>query len=504
MLIAFIFLPNTAAIAATKSNTDSLYKVNKINVDVTSKSSSTARKLAMKIANQKAFNTVINRITLKEDKSKIPEPSEKELSALVRDVAILSEKVSSVRYIAEVSVNLKPEAIKEFLTKNGVAIAETNGAPVLVVPLFKPSPNADVILWESENEWRQTWERLKETGTSLILKQTPFGDLQDIQTLNPSDIENLNFVAMDKMASRYGVNDIYIVAAELRETPEEGKNLLVTIVQKSDTGAKKWPAFKISAIDPETHKELPLKELFKRAAQSTSNIIDNNWKKKSAIRFDEESKLLAIVNLTKLNDWVQVKDFLDKSKLIDRYDLQAIKKNKAQVLINFSGGLHRLQTAMKQNNIRLEIQAGIGVITPNIDASMIKNMQQSLDTELGEDVEKALDEVDNDNYEEIKAKKYYEQQQHKSYQQQQDFYTLPVNGQQRIPANNKATQSKENIDSTHSYNHHSTNNNKSAAPNYQQQQDFYTIPVQQQAPTYDPQPRYYRSIPASNLQPVEN
>lgn len=505
VMTGFLFLlPNNFAIAAKKSDSDSLYKVKKINIDVTSKSASTARKLAMKIANKKAFNTVINRITLKEDKVKIPEPSGKELSALVRDVAILSEKVSAVRYIAEVSVNFKPKAVKEFLTKHGVAIAETSGASVLVVPLFKPSPNADVILWESENEWRRTWERLKETETSLILKQTPFGDLQDIQALSPSDIKQLNFVAIDKMASRYGVNDIYIVAAELRETPEDSKNLIVTIIQKNDSGAKKWPTFKINAIDPTTHKELALKELFKRAAQSTSNIIDNNWKKKSAIRFDEESKLLAIVNLTKLNDWVQVKNFLDKSKLIDRYDLQAIKKNKAQILVNFSGGLVRLQSAMKQNNIKLEIQAGIGIITPNIDTSMIKNMSQSLDDGLDEDVEKALDEVDNENYEEIKAQKYYGQR-HPSYQQQQNFYTIPVDGQQNIPTNRIPSSSNSNNGSVQNYNQPTTDSNQNTVPNYQQQQDFYTIPVQEPSSqyNYDPQPRYYRSIPSSNLQPVE-
>ncbi|MCP4393789.1 MAG: DUF2066 domain-containing protein [Alphaproteobacteria bacterium] len=488
-LILTLSVAPLKAFADNATEPSAIYKVDKIAIDVTAKSASTARKLALRNARKKAFDIVVGRITHKSEKSKLKTPTSQDLIGMVRDMAILSEKTSSVRYIATVSINFKPEEIRKHLTNHGIAISETNGAPVLVIPIFRPSKNADVILWKNDNKWKYTWERLKETNASLIPKQTPIGDLEDIQTLSPEDAEHLNFSAFDKMAQRYGVDDIYIVAAELVENLEQGKNLFITIVKKGKSGAQKWRKFQVSSIDPKTKKEMSLNELLKRAAQSTSNIIDDNWKKKTAIRFDKDTKLLALVNLTKLSDWIMVKEFFDTSKLVDSYDLQAIKKSKAQILVNFSGGLPRLQRELKKHNIQLEVQGGIGIITPNVDAAAIKDIQESIDYNIAATPQEETNKTE------------YENNKDEHREEQQDKIAQPKTVTQKQPSIPRYQHQRPSIQ---------PHPQVQMPPVQAHPQQYYYNEYPTQRPrqriksSTTPSSRYYQSIPSSNLQPIED
>ena len=63
-----------------------------------------------------------------------------------------------------------------------------------------------------------------------------------------------------------------------------------------------------------------------------------------------------------LKDWLTVRDRLTGVPLIERVDLQAITRDRAQVTLYFSGERDQLRLAMSQRDLSLTQQSGVWVI----------------------------------------------------------------------------------------------------------------------------------------------
>ena len=136
---------------------DEVFEVRNIAVDVKAETAAEARAQALREAEQKAFKTMLARLTLRQDRQNLPTLSRTDIAGYVRDFSVAQEKASSVRYIARLNYRFKPEPIRELLRAYNVPFAETSSKPMLVLPVFENAASA--VLWDEPNPWRLAWQQ---------------------------------------------------------------------------------------------------------------------------------------------------------------------------------------------------------------------------------------------------------------------------------------------------------------------------------------------------------
>jgi len=159
--------------------------VSGIKVDVTDKTADLARKKALRIGETQAFLTLLKRLTMRIDHTRLPVLNDDEISGYLQEFNILTEKNSKTRYIADLLFKFKANDIRLLLRDSEVAFAETISRPILVLPVYNVA--GAVALWDNPNPWRVAWRRLIENDDvyaqglmSIILAKGDLGDLATI------------------------------------------------------------------------------------------------------------------------------------------------------------------------------------------------------------------------------------------------------------------------------------------------------------------------------------
>ena len=129
-----------------------VFLVQKVPVDVTSDSSARARDEALSLAQQKAFEILIQRITRAEDSQRLELPQAEDIVNWVSDVSMSNEKTSSVRYMADVNVRFDADKIKAWLEEKKVPYMAQAMEPASVVLSYN-GPEM-----EGPNPWIQAWQ----------------------------------------------------------------------------------------------------------------------------------------------------------------------------------------------------------------------------------------------------------------------------------------------------------------------------------------------------------
>ena len=109
------------------------------------------RENAKEISFQNAFNTLSRKILDPNDFLKFEQLQDIEISNLVKDYQIQSEKINNIKYYANISVNFNKNKVKNFFSKNNILINVLISEEYLVFPLFKKFNT--VYLWEKDNLW---------------------------------------------------------------------------------------------------------------------------------------------------------------------------------------------------------------------------------------------------------------------------------------------------------------------------------------------------------------
>ncbi|HET6224484.1 MAG TPA: hypothetical protein VFE11_20075 [Dongiaceae bacterium] len=144
------------------------YEVTGVPVDVTAADSATARDEALAQGQRKAFDQLIQQLVGADKAPTIRQPSDSELSGMVQDLEVESEKVSSVRYIGVLTYRFAADPINALIGK------PTEGAMVGGVPgtATPPAPSGPVrgitvdVPITSLQDWLQVQRRL--TGVPAL------------------------------------------------------------------------------------------------------------------------------------------------------------------------------------------------------------------------------------------------------------------------------------------------------------------------------------------------
>lgn len=374
-LLALIALP-----AETRAD---IFTVRDVRVDATADSVTAAREQGMAEGQVRAVEQLWDRLVAPEQRPLVPPLSASELSSYyIQNMSVSGERTSTSRYIANLTVQFRPDQVRQFLRSNGIAYAETRSRPVLVLPLYGPQGSA--VLWAGENPWLAAWQR-HNSADDLVPLVAPLGDLADLTTVDGERASSGDAEALAAMAERYGAGDVLVSRAEASGDPVLGTaSVLVTSRRYLDVHAPagQTPAGQTAAgqatspgmappgtapttsagmapveLGVERLSQQPDEELdglLARAASAVSRQIQSEWLGQNQLRFDQEAQLQASVPVGTLGELVEVQRRLSRVAAVrDHYTL-SVTRSAAEIGLVYYGDPLQLQRALSQVDLALE------------------------------------------------------------------------------------------------------------------------------------------------------
>jgi Uncharacterized protein conserved in bacteria (DUF2066) len=336
------FLLTPPALAQTRSG--SLYTVSNVPVDATSQSSAQAREIARADGERRAFRMLLERLTLKQDWSRLPKVSDADLVALVQDFEVASERSSTVRYLATLTFRFRAEAVRRLLRDRGVAFTETRSKPLVVLPVL--SVGNRIVLWDDPNPWRAAWSR-QPLGEGVLPMQVPSGDLVAVQAIDAQQAAKGAKDPLAEIGRHYDNGDVLVAQAALSGSGDQRTVQLTTTRYSGGFSDQNW----VSSVraEPKESDE----DFLARAVAAVVADVSEGWKKATVQHSGEDATLIAVVPMTSLNDWVVVRDRLQSVSAIQRATLMSLSQQGARVEIHYVGDPQQLQLVLSQRDLVL-------------------------------------------------------------------------------------------------------------------------------------------------------
>src|SRR5438067_12963459 len=217
-VVAGLFLLLLAAAGAPAwAAEDDPYSVT-ISVDATSDTIGKARDMARSDGQRKALGALVERLSGTKGAARLPKLDDKTLTDLVASFEVANERMSTVRYVADVTYHFRPAEVQAVLQKAGIGLAgDGNAAPgksLVVLPVYQSGATA--VLWDDPNPWRDAWAQQPPratAGSGAARFQVPLGDAGDIAAIDAAKARAGNAAALAKIAQQNGAEEVIVALA---------------------------------------------------------------------------------------------------------------------------------------------------------------------------------------------------------------------------------------------------------------------------------------------------
>ncbi len=341
------------AVPTGAQDSDGVFAVSGVAVDVTAENATAARELALAEGQGAALEMLLRRLTRRADWSRLPVATGRELEFMVNDFEVANERTSAVRYLASLTVRFKPDEVRSLLRASGVPFAETASKPVLVLAVLRQ--DGAVTLWDDPNPWRDAWATMGDRQTTLVPTLVPLGDLADIADISAEQAALGDEVLLEAIAARYGAGDSLVAIAQLVDGPAGPSRLEIAVTR---IGATTQPPVLLDiAAKPREDAET----LLQRGAAATADAVDDGWIEANLLQFGEEQRMTVEVALEGLDDWLDVRRRLDQVAIVTDTQVRSLSRREARIELAYLGQLGQLKDALIQRDLVLEATpAGLG------------------------------------------------------------------------------------------------------------------------------------------------
>ena len=344
-----------SVILAFPAMAQDIFTVSGVHVDESADTAAAAREQALEIGQRRAFEEVVARLTLLEDRQTLSTPNTSEITNMVRDFGVSNEKTSSVRYIADMTVRFKDNELRNYLRFRDISFAELQSKPVLMVPVYRTQ--GAVTLWDDPNPWRDVWSR-NVAASGLVPIKAPIGDLSDIGTVSAEQAESGAMERLSTLAKRYGANVAVVASADV-SGPSGGETVDVTVTRYDPNGAPQ-----VFGVREATQSGETLDQTLVRAAKSVADQLSDSWKRANLINFSTGGSLMVFIPITGLQDWAKIEDKMVGLPVVRSARVVAMSRREVQLSLEFVGSTDQLQTALNQQNLSLTRMGELWFIQP--------------------------------------------------------------------------------------------------------------------------------------------
>ncbi|MGE0725632.1 MAG: DUF2066 domain-containing protein [Alphaproteobacteria bacterium] len=332
------------AIAIPGAAADSLFTVADNPVDVTAGNAIEARERALSEAQVAAARKLFERLVAAGDGGAVPRVSAAQAAALVQDVEIADERVSPVRYIANITVRFRPDAVRRFLGEQGVAFVQRGAAPTMVVPVLM-APDGP-ILFADGNGWLRAWADRPAGGIVPIV--VPLGDLADVSGLTAAQALAGDRERLAALARRYNARRIAVLQAR----PGGGRvDVTATIYDGDGTPETVVESHADAAGD------------FVAPVRATAATLDRRWRAVAATPAvaagGATGTVLVTTEARTAEDWAALRRRLAETPGIQRVEVVALAPGVGRLRLHYGGDAEQLRAALAQRALRLDpVEAG--------------------------------------------------------------------------------------------------------------------------------------------------
>ncbi len=341
LLLALDVLPAKAQ----KSALEDIFVVRDVLLDERAETAAAARTRALALGQREAFARLEARLTRSVHRGLAANINVDTLRFLVDAIQIDDEKTSDVRYLANLTVTFKPDAVRDLFRFNGVPFAELRSRPLTILPVLAAVDR--YILWADANPWREAWRNHPE-GTGLVPMLAPIGDLADLAGLSVDQAVDGDDVALTRFAGRYGARGVLVTIANVFGA-EPG--ILRSDVVAVPVGLSGMAPFTITVTGAADEHE---PEIFARAVAEVREVVEDEWKAANAIASTEISQIRATVPISGLKNWVDIRGRISRVPAVANIRVVALTATTAEIAIDHRGHLSRLVRAFERFDLVLE------------------------------------------------------------------------------------------------------------------------------------------------------
>lgn len=314
-------------------------------VDVTAANANAARDQALAEGQKRAFQMLIQRLTLPSGRNRVPQPNTAQLNDLVQDFEVTRERRSGVRYIAEYNFRFRPDLVRQLLTGAGVAFADTPSKPLVVLAVLQEGGRP--ALWDDPNPWRDAWARAK-LPTGLVPVVIPLGEIDDVSAIDGDAAVRGDDAALRAISQRYDGDDVLVAQATPKAGATHGFDIAATrYAPGNPAGRQSWTS-SVTGNPGESDGDM-----MTRGIADIMGRVEEAWKVANILDPRQGGTLVVRVPTAGLGDWVAVRDRLTGIAAVRGSRLIALDRDGARVELHYLGDPAQLRFALAQRNLEL-------------------------------------------------------------------------------------------------------------------------------------------------------
>ena len=332
--------------AAAQTQTPDIFTVKAVQIDETAESAAAARAIALVAGQKEAWRRLLERLVPRNALGAAPAGTPDLFSNIVGGISVDSEKTSSVRYLADLTVRFKPDAVRRLFRDGGLRWAETASKPLVVLPVYRAQ--GTVQLWDITNLWHKAWQELPDSD-ALFRLVVPDGQPADLADISPDQALAGDSARIAAIARRYAADGALVAAATLMAGEGASPGSLEVTVSRFGPGGDERTSVSSYAKSAET----PLPSLLKSAAAQLRRDFEEGWKQENLLRFGEQRELIAVAPLSGLPALIRLKALLGSVAEIRAVEVLSISRDQTKIRLLYLGDPSQLVLALAQKDLAL-------------------------------------------------------------------------------------------------------------------------------------------------------
>lgn len=319
---------------------NSVYTVN-VNVDVTDVNAAAAREKAMSSAYRQAFDTVIRKLTTAQDAAKLSSMTDAQIVNFIKEISVVSEKSSNVRYIADLQVTLNEQILNTYLQEKEIQTAVADKSKIVVIPVFREFESDKPLLWEKQNLWLAAWQQKPLQESLVEIFSIPDNAISKAE-ISPEQALVFDAAALREVALNNGAQDVYVADAFFDGI--EGLKITLSSLKSGQA---------VEAIRIPGDRKMA-EDVLSRGVDEVHKRIEGKIKTANIAQSKMQSTISAIYNYNKLSDWVNVEKQLKTIPYVRKVQVDAMGAGKVQLRIDFVGTDERIWAALRNKGFNLK------------------------------------------------------------------------------------------------------------------------------------------------------
>ncbi len=332
--------------AVAQTQTADIFTVKSVLIDETAESASAARAIALASGQKEAWRRLLVRLVPRNALGAAPAGTSELFSNIVAGISVDSEKTSSVRYLAELTVRFKPDAVRRLFRDSGLRWAETSSKPLVVLPVYRAQ--GTVQLWDTTNLWLKAWQELP-ASDALFRLVMPDGQAADLADISPDQALAGDGVRIAAIARRYAADGALVAAATLNTGDGASPGSLEVAISRFGPGDDERTSVGSYAASVAT----PVPSLLASTAAQLRRNFEEDWKQENLLRFGEQQELIAVAPLSGLPALIRLKALLGSVAEIRAVEVLSISRDQTKIRLQYLGDPSQLILALAQKDLAL-------------------------------------------------------------------------------------------------------------------------------------------------------